>query len=33
MTKPTIELVSKSKDFKRDSSLGLPIIQRELLDV
>ena len=31
MNKPTIELVSKSKDFKRNSSLGLLTTQRELL--
>ena len=31
MSNPTIKLVSKSKDFKRDSSLGLLTTQRELL--
>ena len=29
--KPFLEIVSKSKDFKRDSSLGLLTTQRELL--
>lgn len=31
MSNPTIKLVSKSKNFKRDSSLGLLTTQRELL--